>query len=120
METSNQEPPKTNEAMGVHIVYISKAISEIKSTLKEIQVDAVGRVEYDEHVLWGKDAVKDLDKRVSTLEDDRMLDDNSLGAKIKKALTDKAVTIIVILIVVIILMAISKLGNSDLFELFVK
>ncbi len=47
METSNQEPPKTNEAMGVHIVYISKAISEIKSTLKEIQVDAVGRVEYD-------------------------------------------------------------------------
>ena len=112
-DTSNQEAPKTNEAMGVHIIYISKAITEIKSTLKEIQSDSVGRVEFDEHVIWGKDIVKDHEQRITALEDDKLLDDNSMSAKIKKALTDKAVSIIVVLIVVIFLVAILKIGQTN-------
>lgn len=117
MEQSDQKPPETTEALGVHIVYISKAISEIKTTLKEIQTDAVGRVEFDEHVLWGQGVVKNHESRIKCLEDSKMLDDNGMWSKIKKAITDKAVTIIVILIVVIFLIALSKLGQAGLLDL---
>lgn len=117
MESPDQKPPETTEALGVHIVYISKAISEIKTTLKEIQTDAVGRVEFDEHVIWGKDIVKDHASRISVLENCKMIDDSSIGAKIKKAVTEKAVTIIVILIVVIFLMALFKIGQAGLLDL---
>lgn len=112
----NEQPPKTSEAMGVHIVYISKAISEIKSTLKEIQLDAVGRVEFNEHVIWGQGVVKDHETRIQKLEDDQLLCDNSFSSKVKKALTDKAVTIIVILIIVIFLIALSKIGQNNLLD----
>ena len=117
MDTSNQEPPKTSEAMGVHIVYISKAISEIKSTLKEIQLDAVGRLEFDEHVIWGKDTIKDHETRITNLEDCKLVDDNSMFEKIKKSVADKAVAIIVILIFAMLFIALSKASNNNLFNL---
>lgn len=117
METPDQKPPETTEALGVHIVYISKAISEIKTTLKEIQTDAVGRVEFDEHVLWGQEVVKDHENRIVSLEECKMINDHSIWSKIKNAITEKAVSIIVLLIFIIFIITMIKLGQNGLIQL---
>lgn len=95
------KPPKTIAEMGIHFVYMrkaqndtSEAIKEVAKTLKEIQTDSVGRVEFNDHVIWGENVVKDHESRISALEDDN----KGTMHQVAKALDKKIVVIIVTLL----------------------
>lgn len=87
--------PKTIEEQGVYIAWIFSDLREIKDTLK----NSVGRVEFDDHVIWGQAAAKNADERLKKLE--KIINNESLSLmhRIGTALDKKIVGVIVTLII---------------------
>lgn len=87
------QPPKTIEEVGIHLVYMSKSqddtntsLKELKQTLKEIQTGVVPRLEFDEHVIWGQNAIKDHELRIVALENRDRIADASVWHRIGHSL----------------------------------
>lgn len=123
--------PRTIQEVGIHLVYMAKAqndtnasLVEMKQTLKEIKNDSVTRADFDEHVIWGKDAIKSLDDRmntidtrVKTVEDWRALENGSIWEAIKKQLFKYLIAAIAVAIGVGVLYFIVKTTNIDITSL---
>lgn len=97
----DMKPPKTIAEMGIHFVYMRKAqndtsdaIKEVAKTLKEIQTDSVGRVEFDEHVILGQNSIKNHEDRIAALENEN----KGVMHQVAKSLDKRVVAIIVTII----------------------
>ena len=91
------KPPQTISEIGIHLVYMSKAIISVQQTLHEMQSDSVGRIDFDEHVVWGKDIVKEHDIRITKLEEIHKLENSSTMHRVLKGLDAKIVGLIITL-----------------------
>lgn len=88
------KPPKTTAEQGVYIAWIFSDMKEIKDTLKSMQETSVGRLEFDEHVIWGKGIVKEHDERISAVEKVIRDDSSSVSHKVLKYLDKRLIVIL--------------------------
>jgi len=72
---TNQEPPKTVKEVGIHLIYMSKDVSEIKKQLTEMSghfvtkqelLDAINNRRVEQKTIC--DNVQDIDSRLSNVE----------------------------------------------------
>lgn len=96
------DPPKTIEAIGVHISYMraaqkdtNEALKSLKKTIEDMRDKTVGRIEFDEHVLWGQNSVKNHEDRIIALENEN----KGVMHQVARTLDKKIVAIIVTLII---------------------
>lgn len=97
------KPPKTIQEVGIHLFYMAesqkdtnRSMEEIKQTLKDMQNTAVSRIDFDEHVIWGQNEVKDVKKRLLDLEEAKIAEDASVMRRVLKGLDAKIVAAIVL------------------------
>lgn len=110
------KPPKTIAEMGIHMVYMSKAITAMQKTLEDMRDGSISRAEFDDHVVWGETIAKDHEKRISVLERSKLVEDNSLRHKVFKMLDDKLALVITILVIAMFIYMAYKLNQPPLDE----
>jgi len=72
---TNQEPPKTVKEVGIHLIYLSKDVSDIKKQLTEMSGHFVTKQELIDAIQTRRleqkqicDNVQDIDNRLSNVE----------------------------------------------------
>jgi len=72
---TNQEPPKTVKEVGIHLIYLSKDVSEIKKQLTEMSGHFVTKQELIDAIQTRRieqkqicDNVQEIDSRLSNVE----------------------------------------------------
>ena len=117
------KPPKTIPEMGIHLVYMSRAINAMQKTLEEMRDGSVTRADFEEHVTWGEAQIKllatrinGIDTRVNTIEVDRKIDNSSVFKRIGNRALDIAITTVAIAIIVAILYVAVKTSSPGVID----